>query len=137
MTPIDLQAAAYRTVADVPHAAVGRDVPWWSVSPFGGGVDDGLDPDDVDRVTVEVKPAEAYRGETERALQDAARAARRRLGGRGGHRRATARPSASRSLRGAEGIAARLVERARRRPRAVGAHVTTRRPRARLRLARL
>ena len=29
------------------------------------------DPDDVDRVTVEVKPSEPYRGETGRALADA------------------------------------------------------------------
>ena len=71
VTPIDLGEAAYRTVADVRSASLGRDLPWWSVSPFGGEVEDGLDPDDVDRVTVAMKPAESYRGETERALQDA------------------------------------------------------------------
>ena len=109
VTPIDLQAAAYRTVAEVRTSAVGRDVPWWSVSPFGGGVDDGLDPDDVDRVTVEVKPAESYRGETARALQDA----REQLADgwavvvvTAGHGTAERIAESARS----EGIAARLVD---------------------------
>jgi transcription-repair coupling factor (superfamily II helicase) len=109
VTPIDLQEAAYRTVADVRTAAVGRDVPWWSVSPFGGGVDDGLDPDDVDRVTVDVKPSESYRGETARALQDA----REQLAAgwavvvvTAGHGTAERIAESAR----AEGIAARLVE---------------------------
>ena len=76
VTPIDLQDAAYRTVADVRAAAIARDVPWWSVSPFGGDVaaEDGsydLDPDSVDRVSIDVRAAESYRGETAKALEDA------------------------------------------------------------------
>ncbi len=40
-SPIDLGAASYRALADVRREALGRDLAWWSISPFGLG--DGLD----------------------------------------------------------------------------------------------
>jgi transcription-repair coupling factor (superfamily II helicase) len=76
VTPIDLQGAAYRSVADVRRAALDRGVPWWGLSPFGADVagDDveTLDPDAIDRVVLDVRPTESYRGETARALGDVA-----------------------------------------------------------------
>jgi transcription-repair coupling factor (superfamily II helicase) len=75
VTPIDLRSAAYRSVADVRHAALERGVPWWVASPFGADVaaDDveTLDPDAIDRVALEVRPADSYRGETDRAFAEA------------------------------------------------------------------
>ncbi len=76
VTPIDLREAAYRSVADVRGAALSRSIPWWGMSPFGGEMDDEddladvgmLDPDAIDRVSLDVRPAEAYRGETSRAF---------------------------------------------------------------------
>jgi transcription-repair coupling factor (superfamily II helicase) len=76
VTPIDLRAAAYHSVADVRGAALARSIPWWGISPFGGDVagDDVevLDPDAIDRVAPDVRAAEAYRGETSRAFVQAA-----------------------------------------------------------------
>src|SRR5262249_6538601 len=43
--PIDLGAAAYRSLGDVRTHAIGRGVSWWSVSPFGN--DPGLSTPDV------------------------------------------------------------------------------------------
>jgi transcription-repair coupling factor (superfamily II helicase) len=73
VTPIDLRAASYQSVADVRGAALRRGVPWWGLSPFGGDLTDDdevelLDPDAIDRLTVDVRAAESYRGETARAL---------------------------------------------------------------------
>ncbi len=91
--PIDLGAAAYRTLGDVRTHALARGMSWWSVSPFG------LDPEaaalqvreplrtetgdvvsiDVDTSTtvetiaLDVRAAEAYRGDTEAAVGDIAR----------------------------------------------------------------
>ncbi|HET7902419.1 MAG TPA: transcription-repair coupling factor [Candidatus Nanopelagicales bacterium] len=74
VTPIDLRDASYRSVADVRAAALDRGIPWWGLSPFGGDMadDDGdlgtLDPDLVDRLTVDVRAADSYRGETSKAM---------------------------------------------------------------------
>jgi transcription-repair coupling factor (superfamily II helicase) len=88
--PIDLGAAAYHSLGDVRTHAIGSGLRWWSVSPFG------LDPDaaeltsptvlrteagdvvsvdvdldsSVETMALDVRPADAYRGETERAVQD-------------------------------------------------------------------
>ncbi|CAB4924471.1 unannotated protein [freshwater metagenome] len=82
LTPIDLRAAAYQSVADVRDVAVAHGIPWWGISPFGGDLSEeddrapaGLipapvDPDAVDRITAGVRPAESYRGETPRAFAD-------------------------------------------------------------------
>ncbi|HEX6888885.1 MAG TPA: CarD family transcriptional regulator, partial [Candidatus Nanopelagicales bacterium] len=76
-TPIDLRAAAYRSVGDVRGAALTRGIPWWTVSPFGGDVSDEdvdaatLHPDAIDRLTLDVRAAESYRGETAKAFAQA------------------------------------------------------------------
>ncbi len=80
--PIDLTSASYRSLADVREHAIARDRPWWTMSPFGldGGADafagpaDLADPDAlVGGVTsrpLSAKPAEAYRGDVDRAIAD-------------------------------------------------------------------
>ncbi len=89
--PVDLGAAAYRTLGDVRTQALGRGLSWWSVSPFG------LDPDSTDfggpapvirtdtgdvvsvdvdvasgveTVAIDVRAAQTYRGDTDHALKD-------------------------------------------------------------------
>lgn len=64
--PIDLGAASYREIGDVRSHAIAQGKPWWTVSPFG------LDADDETRV-LPARPADAYRGEMERAVADIAR----------------------------------------------------------------
>ncbi len=39
--PIDLGAASYRSLTDVRVHSLGRDLPWWTLSPFG--IDDGFE----------------------------------------------------------------------------------------------
>ncbi|WP_182899862.1 transcription-repair coupling factor [Microbispora sp. H10830] len=56
--PIDLEAAAFRTLEEVRDHAGELGQQWWSIAPFGEGVE--LDAQDV----------EAYRGDTQRALAD-------------------------------------------------------------------
>ncbi|MEU7937216.1 transcription-repair coupling factor [Microbispora bryophytorum] len=56
--PIDLEAAAFRTLEEVREHAGELGQQWWSIAPFGEGVE--LDAQDV----------EAYRGDTQRALAD-------------------------------------------------------------------
>ena len=74
--PIDLGAAAYRSLAEVRRTALEVGVPWWSVSPFSvsGDGDGGLD-GDVDNGTqvVAARAAEAYRGDLQRGLADVRR----------------------------------------------------------------
>ena len=88
--PIDLGAAAYKSLADVRQLSISSNRPWWSVSPFG------LDPDaselarvplrdemgeivsagiDVEQGAVEsrtasIKAVDAYRGDIEKAVVD-------------------------------------------------------------------
>lgn len=77
--PIDLGAASYRALAEVREHTVAAGKPWWTVSPFG--IDDADQPGgpviDVDVVggavpsrTLPARPADAYRGEIERAIGD-------------------------------------------------------------------
>ncbi len=61
--PIDLGAASYREIADVRLHALGLGHAWWSVSPFG------IDVDDESR-TLPINPAEAYRGDLQKAVDD-------------------------------------------------------------------
>lgn len=73
--PIDLGAASYRSLADVREHSIGRGLPWWSMSPFGIEVEEGLlEADDVGvpTRTLTAQPAEAYRGEIDRAVADIA-----------------------------------------------------------------
>src|SRR4051812_48795805 len=87
--PIDLGAASYRAITDVRVHSLARDLPWWTLSPFG--IDDAgvlaSEPlrDDLGEIVavdidVEVgavpsrslpaRPAEAYRGDMQRAISD-------------------------------------------------------------------
>jgi transcription-repair coupling factor (superfamily II helicase) len=89
--PIDLGAAAYRSLADVRRHSLGRGLGWWSTSPFatdadadelarrtplrteaGEAVEIDVDVESgaVDSRTVGVSPVSAYRGDTERAIAD-------------------------------------------------------------------
>jgi transcription-repair coupling factor (superfamily II helicase) len=86
-TPVDLGAAAFRSLADVRAAADALDQPWWSVSPFGTDAgrrapDEDLgepvpvpllrdvDADDADLITLAAQPAPLYHGETARLVDD-------------------------------------------------------------------
>jgi transcription-repair coupling factor (superfamily II helicase) len=86
--PIDLGAASYRALTDVRVHSLERDLPWWTLSPFG--IDDAgvsVEPirDDLGEIVsvdidVEVgavpsralaaKPADSYRGDMQRAISD-------------------------------------------------------------------
>ncbi len=72
--PIDLGAASYRTLADVREHSLGRDLAWWTMSPFGlddsFGHDGGPDVETVGVRALPAGPAEAYRGDVERAISD-------------------------------------------------------------------
>jgi transcription-repair coupling factor (superfamily II helicase) len=63
--PVDLGAAAYRTLVDVREHAGGLGLPWWSLSPFTA--DEDLDDETV---VLAAQPPPAYRGEVERAIGD-------------------------------------------------------------------
>lgn len=67
--PIDLGASAYRPIAEVRSDAAARGLPWWTVSPFGS--DDPAEAGDAEEsVVIGAAAADAYRGDTERALAD-------------------------------------------------------------------
>ena len=83
--PIDLGAAAFRTLADVRAVAAGLGQPWWSVSPFGlveaateaaaAPWEDPLPevsvtPDLGDAITVAAQAVPLYHGETARVVDD-------------------------------------------------------------------
>ncbi len=96
--PIDLGAASYRSIADVREHTLGQGKPWWTMSPFGlddpdaEGAETGplrdelgelvvsrssatgqpIDPEAgaVESRTLPARPAEAYRGDIERAVKD-------------------------------------------------------------------
>ncbi|HEX6231661.1 MAG TPA: transcription-repair coupling factor [Jiangellaceae bacterium] len=93
-TPIDLGAAAFRTLGEIRAHAIELGLPWWSVSPFGASYtaddkrsrrdddgDDELDPDlaaamaaisveGVESRTIAAAAADSYRGDTQRVLAD-------------------------------------------------------------------
>jgi transcription-repair coupling factor (superfamily II helicase) len=97
--PIDLGAAAFRSITQVRAAADGLGLPWWTVTPFespgaagdeagrdgrsgegrrAGSGDDahgGADEDEPGRPAFRIgaSPAEGYRGDTARALADVRR----------------------------------------------------------------
>ncbi|MEV4566891.1 transcription-repair coupling factor [Nonomuraea sp. NPDC049419] len=56
--PIDLGAAAFRSLEEIREHADALGLPWWTMAPFGSGVE--LDAHD----------SEAYRGDTAKALAD-------------------------------------------------------------------
>ncbi|MGI8538024.1 MAG: transcription-repair coupling factor [Mycobacteriales bacterium] len=63
--PIDLGAAAYKTLVEVREHAARLDLPWWSLSPFIA--DEDLEDDTV---VLAAKPPPAYRGEIDRVIGD-------------------------------------------------------------------
>src|SRR3954469_24075837 len=65
--PLDLEAAAYRSLGDVRERTVELGLPWWGVSPFAADEDSG---DDDGTHTIDARPAEPYRGDVTRAFQD-------------------------------------------------------------------
>jgi transcription-repair coupling factor (superfamily II helicase) len=65
--PLDLEAAAYRSLGDVREAALELGLPWWGVSPFAAD-EESDDSDSAHRV--DARPAEAYRGDVTRAFAD-------------------------------------------------------------------
>ena len=76
-SPVDLGAASYRNIADVRTTAIGRNLGWWTVSPFGIDSSDQGQVTDVDALAgavasrgLAMTPAEAYRGDMDRAIAD-------------------------------------------------------------------
>jgi transcription-repair coupling factor (superfamily II helicase) len=63
--PVDLGAAAYKTLVEVRDHATAHGHPWWTVTPFTA--DEDLDDDSV---VLAARAPQTYRGETERALED-------------------------------------------------------------------
>ncbi|WP_322778377.1 transcription-repair coupling factor, partial [Frankia sp. Cas4] len=74
--PIDLGAAAYRSIAQVRQRAAEIGLPWWSVSPFnvgsGAGAGAGAGEEDLDDNSVisSLRPATSYHGDTAQAVAD-------------------------------------------------------------------
>jgi transcription-repair coupling factor (superfamily II helicase) len=64
--PIDLGAAALRTVEQAREDAAALGIPWWTLSPFAADASLGS----TDALTIEAAPAEEYRGDTDRATAD-------------------------------------------------------------------
>jgi transcription-repair coupling factor (superfamily II helicase) len=72
-TPIDLGAAAYRSLADVRAAALERAIPWWSLSPFSLDQptdDESPDGEQAETAVVAARAVDGYRGDTARAMAD-------------------------------------------------------------------
>jgi transcription-repair coupling factor (superfamily II helicase) len=72
-TPLDLGAAAYRSLGEVREHARRIGVAWWSITPFAPDVElapDRPGEDEAETLPVEALPAESYRGDTDRALDD-------------------------------------------------------------------
>jgi len=65
--PIDLGAAALRTVEQARDDAAALGIPWWTLSPFAADVSLGS----TDALAIDATPAEEYRGDTDRATADA------------------------------------------------------------------
>jgi transcription-repair coupling factor (superfamily II helicase) len=71
--PIDLGASAYRGLTEVAEHALATGRRWWTLSPFGTDADtDSADPADGGGRVIRpgFLPAEAYRGDTAKALGD-------------------------------------------------------------------
>jgi len=90
--PIDLGAAAYQSLADVRHQAIGRGLSWWSLSPYAAGPDSAeyspSESDDggvvdlsaiavsgVESRTIPAQAVESWHGDTEAAVEDLREAA--------------------------------------------------------------
>ncbi|MEO3782528.1 transcription-repair coupling factor [Actinocorallia sp. B10E7] len=67
VAPIDLGEAAYRTLEEIRDRARELDLPWWLTSPLMTG------DDEHENVVLDVKPADAYRGDREKVVADVRR----------------------------------------------------------------
>ncbi|MCW2586320.1 MAG: mfd, partial [Frankiales bacterium] len=63
--PVDLGAAAYKTLVEVREHAAASGHPWWTVTPFTSDAEL-----EDDTVVLAARAPQAYRGETERSLED-------------------------------------------------------------------
>ncbi len=80
--PIDLGGAAMRPIAEARGLAASRELPWWTITPFGP-TGEASGPDGGDLATggedeptpfpISAQPAASYRGDTSRALPDISR----------------------------------------------------------------
>ena len=61
--PIDLAAAAYRSISDLREIASSRQLPWWWITPFA-------DDSDVESLVIDAQEGQAYRGDIERVIGD-------------------------------------------------------------------
>jgi transcription-repair coupling factor (superfamily II helicase) len=71
--PIDLGGAAFRSMEEIRAAADALGLAWWTLTPFGTDLGAGFWPTgDTARepFRINAKPAESYRGDTDRALED-------------------------------------------------------------------
>ncbi|GIM99471.1 transcription-repair coupling factor [Planomonospora venezuelensis] len=71
--PIDLEAAAFRTLEEIRDRARELGQPWWSIAPFGGEGPGGDGPGGdgpSGALVLDARESEAYRGDTQRALGD-------------------------------------------------------------------
>ena len=93
--PIDLGAAAFQPIARVREAARARQLPWWTIEPFGATADDADGPQDPGRSSfgIEASPARSYRGAADGMIADIRGWLSDGLAGRPGHR--GARPGAA------------------------------------------
>ncbi|MDA8371380.1 MAG: transcription-repair coupling factor [Nocardiopsaceae bacterium] len=66
--PIDLGGSAYTSIGEVRSTADELGLPWWTITPFGSG--SAPDAGDAGSVEIGAAAADAYRGDTERALAD-------------------------------------------------------------------
>jgi transcription-repair coupling factor (superfamily II helicase) len=86
--PIDLGAAAFRPISEVRSAAAGLGIGWWTITPFAAEdhsktasaansapqlTDERWHSDGRMSFRMDVRPAEAYRGETARVIGDVGR----------------------------------------------------------------
>jgi transcription-repair coupling factor (superfamily II helicase) len=70
--PIDLGAAAFQPIARVREAARARQLPWWTIEPFGATADDADGSEDPGRRSfgIEATPARSYRGAVDGMIAD-------------------------------------------------------------------
>ena len=64
--PIDLGAASLRSLGDVRHQSLDQGLSWWGISPFG--LETGSAEEDSRQVGAQ--PAESYRGDVEKVVED-------------------------------------------------------------------
>jgi len=70
--PIELGAAAFQPIARVREAARARQLPWWTIEPFGAMADDADGSEDPGRNSfgIEATPARSYRGAADGMIAD-------------------------------------------------------------------